>query len=197
MSEGEITRIDLLRHGKLETEELFCAPANTALSQQGWQDLAEITHGKKWDIIISSDFERCCSFAKKLAETEKIELCISSGFQEMNFGRWTGMPTKDIWLTDKKRLSKLWSHPDDFIAPGGESLKNFNKRVKKTLFNNLKQHQGKSILIITHAGVIRSILATALNISQQSALKFNIAYAQLTRLHYYLDGEFFLQSLAG
>ena len=195
MSTSNITKIDLLRHGELKAKGIFCASPDEPLSEQGWQDLYKTTHGKKWEVIISSDFLRCHSFAKKLAEERSVELSVSKQFQEMDFGRWMGLSTKVIWQEEHKQLSKLWSNPDSFIAPDGESLKNFNKRVAEGLHAQLKLHQGKSILIITHSGVIRSILTMALNISNQSALKFNIDYAQLTRLHYYTDNEFSLQSL--
>ena len=195
MSMNNITKIDLLRHGELKAKGIFCASPDEPLSEQGWQDLYKTTHAKKWDVIISSDFLRCYSFAKKLAEERGVELSVSKQFQEMDFGRWMGLSTKEIWQEEKEHLSKLWSNPDNFIAPDGESLKSFNKRVAEGLYAELKQHQGESILIISHSGVIRSILSLALNISNQSALKFTIDYAQLTRLHYYSDNEFSLQSL--
>jgi len=195
MDKPDITTIDLLRHGELKTKGLFCALPDEPLSEQGWKNLYKTTNGKTWDVIISSDFERCQSFAKNLASQQaQAELIISEQFQEMDFGRWAGIPAKNIWQQEQKELDLLWSNPNAFIAPNGESIKSFNKRVGEAFNYNLTLHQGKSILIITHSGVIRSILATALEISNKSILKFNIDYAQITRLHQYADGEFSLQS---
>ncbi len=196
MSKPDITTIDLLRHGELTTKGLFCALPDESLSEQGWQSLLKATDGKEWDVIISSNFKRCSSFAKVLAtQHTPTEFYISEPLQEMDFGRWAGVAAKDIWQREHKKLAELWRNPDDFISPGGESINDFNKRVGEAIRYQLKSHQGKSILIVTHSGVIRSILAMALEISNKSALKFNIDYAQMTRLHYYADGEFSLQSL--
>jgi broad specificity phosphatase PhoE len=196
MNNNDITTIDLLRHGELETKGLFCAMPDEPLSEEGWCSLLNATNGKKWDIIISSTSLRCSSFAKTLAEKIDPEnFSLSNHLREMDFGQWLGLPTKEIWQQEHKKLSELWSNPDDFIAPNGESIKAFNSRVEKAMHHELKKHQGKSILIITHSGVIRSILAMALEISNKSALKFSIDHAQMTRLHYYADGEFSLQSI--
>ena len=196
MNNTDITTIDLLRHGKLKTQGLFCAMPDEPLSEEGWRDLLKATDGKKWDIIISSTSLRCRCFAEMLAEqTSPEKFSLSNNLREMDFGQWLGLPTKEIWQQEHKKLSELWSNPDDFIAPKGESIKAFNRRVEKAMRHELELHQGKSILIVTHSGVIRSILTMALEISNKSALKFGIDYAQMTHLHYYADGEFSLQSL--
>jgi broad specificity phosphatase PhoE len=196
MSKPQVTRVDLLRHGELQTKGLFCALPGEMLSPEGWESMDKITKNKSWDVIISSNYERCRHFAKDLADRQsQAELIISDQFREMDFGRWMGLPAKDIWQQEHKKLGQLWTNPDNFIAPYGESIKGFNERVAENLNYQLNLHPEKSILIITHSGVIRSILATALEISNKSALKFNIDYAQMTRLHYYVDGEFSLQSL--
>jgi len=57
-------------------------------------------------------------------------------------------------------------------------------------------HQGASILVLTHAGVIRAILASALGIDYKSTQKFNIQHAKINRLRAYPDGEFSLLNWA-
>ncbi len=195
MSNNDLTTIDLLRHGELKTKGLFCALPGEPLSDKGWQAMLEATHNKQWDVIISSNYRRCSSFATTLAKNQKSkDFSISNKFQEMDFGRWMGTPAKDIWQNEPNELRKLWSKPEAFSAPDGESIKNFNTRIALAMDDTLKQYQGKSILIISHSGVIRSLLTMALKISSKSALKFTVDYAQMTRLHHYADGEFSLQS---
>lgn len=188
------TQIDLLRHGELETPALFCAESKEPLSKKGFQDLLDTTKKGEWDIIISSPHVRCQSFAETLAKQKECKLVIDPALQEMDFGDWTGIPTKTLWEQESSRLEQLWQSPETFIAPSGESMQAFTQRVKQGWQALLDNHAKKRILLITHAGAIRVILTESLNISHQSALSFNIEYAHLSQLHYYPDGVYSLRS---
>jgi len=194
VNKTNITTLDLLRHGKLKTVGLFCADANEPDSEQGRQDLINITKDKSWDVIISSPATRCATFAKERAKQSNTKLIINKTFQEMDFGDWIGKSTDSIWQDDKALFEQLWQSPERFIAPNGESVTDFSNRIQQGLDVLLKQYENQSILLLTHAGVIRSILSVALEISPISALKVNVDYAQMIRLHCYPDGQFSLQS---
>lgn len=188
------TQIDLLRHGELETPALFCAKPEEPLSNKGLQDLLAATQNGEWDIIISSPYARCQAFAKTLAIQKECELFIDPAFQEMDFGDWTGIPTKALWEQEPARLKQLWESPVTFIAPSGESMQAFTQRVTLGWKTLLSKHANKRILLMTHAGVMRAIFTHTLNISHLSALSFNFEYAHLSQLHYYPDGVYSLRS---
>jgi len=195
MHKNKFTTLDLLRHGELETTGLFCANPDEPLSEKGFQDLTRITKNMQWDVLASSPYKRCCSFVKVLKkERNDSVVMFDSAFQEMNFGRWEGIPTKQIWQDEPEKLNQLWQAPQDFIAPEGESMQAFTHRVNEGLKALISNHRNQSILLVTHAGVIRSILSMALEINPISALKINVGYAQMIRLHCYPDGEFSLQT---
>jgi len=195
MNEKSITTIDLLRHGELKTKGLFCAKPDEPLSEKGIQNLLKATKNKKWDVVVSSPFERCRQFAIKFkTENDAKLLTYDKAFQEMDFGRWVGISSQQLWAQEPEKLSQLWQAPQDFVAPSGESMQDFNNRIEQATNALVNTHKNQSILLVTHAGVIRSILSLALQLSPVSALKFNIDYAQMIRLHYYPDGQFSLQS---
>ncbi|MEE9445608.1 MAG: histidine phosphatase family protein [Cocleimonas sp.] len=194
MNKNNITILDLLRHGELETKGLFCAMPDEPLSEKGMQDLINITKNKQWDVLVSSPYARCRSFVITLnKELGGNSISYNNAFQEMDFGRWMGVSAKQLWEDEPEKLSQLWKAPQDFIAPDGESMKDFKKRVERAVKELVNKHENQSILLVTHAGVIRSILSMVLAISPVSVLKFNIAYAQMIRLHCYSDGQFSLQ----
>jgi broad specificity phosphatase PhoE len=182
------TQIDLLRHGQLATPGLFCAHPDEPLSKKGLKDLSTATHNGCWDIIVSSPFQRCREFAESLAKQNQCELQIDKHFKEMDFGDWTGIKTDTLWQQESKQLQKLWQVPDSFIAPGGESMQAFISQVEQGIQRLIDKHKNSSVLLITHAGVMRVILASALEITHQSALRFSIEHASLSRIHYYPDG---------
>jgi len=195
--QNQYTTLDLLRHGQLETPGVFCAPADAPLSDEGMQNLFKVSNEGAWDIIISSPQKRCRDFAeqliKQVSERQDCELVIDSAFKEMNFGDWVGIKSETLWKENKEKYQELWQNPDDFIAPNGESMSAFSERVLAGLDNILNTYQNQSILLVTHGGVIRTVLSHALDISSLSVLKFNISYAQMSRLHYYSDGHYSLQ----
>jgi len=190
--------IDLLRHGELQTSGLFCADEDEPLSDKGLQQLVAATQSGQWDVIISSPSRRCREFAETLSPQQS-DLIIDEHFQEMDFGRWIGVPYAHLWRKEPERLQALWDSPETFIAPDGESMQHFIERVQagwQTLLDDYAKptlHKRQSILLITHAGVIRNILAHTLKIPHASTLSFDISYARFTRLHYYPDGVYSLR----
>ena len=182
------TTLDLLRHGKIFTPGLFCAYPDEPLSKEGLLDLFLATNTGHWDIIISSPYRRCQEFAELLSQQKQCELKLDNHFQEMDFGDWTGVASDILWQQESEQLQRLWQKPDLFSAPGGESMRDFVLRVDLGLQNLLNEQKNRSILLITHAGVIRIILAKALGISCHSSLRFTIEYACLSQLQCYSDG---------
>ncbi len=187
------TQIDLLRHGVLATSGLFCAHANEPLSDKGMQQLMKATHANtqssQWDVILSSPHRRCRDFAHLLATQHNTELHVEDAFKEMDFGRWVGMSYETVWKQDSHLLKQLWQSPESFTAPDGEPMKTFVKRVQQAWNILLKHYRHQSILLITHAGVVRVVLAEALNIPYANTQTFNIDYAQFTRLNYYSNSD--------
>jgi broad specificity phosphatase PhoE len=191
-------QIDLLRHGELQTSGLFCADENEPLSDKGMQQLTTATQSGQWDVVISSPSRRCREFAETLSPRQA-DLIIDEDFQEMDFGRWVGVPYAQVWQKEPEQLQALWGSPETFIAPDGESMQHFIERVQagwQSLLDDYAKptsHKKCSILLITHAGVIRNILAQTLKIPHSSTLSFDIGYARFTRLHYYPDGVYSLR----
>ena len=72
-------------------------------------------------------------------------------------------------------------------------MSDFTQCIKKGWQALLAEYENSNVLLITHAGVIRTVLTEALKMSHQSALSFNID-AHLSQLHYYSDGVYSLRS---
>jgi len=102
---------------------------------------------------------------------------------EQNFGDWSGKKISEVWEVLKKSKTK---HNFSFISPydsppNGESFKKQSKRVGIWL-ENLNVLEGKSIVIISHAGTIRSILLHALKIKHDYAIGIEILNQSLNIL---------------
>ena len=102
---------------------------------------------------------------------------------EQNFGDWSGKKISEVWEILNKSKTK---HNFSFISPSesppnGESFKKQCKRVGIWL-ENLNLPEGKSIVIISHAGTIRSILLHALKIKHDYAIGIEILHQSINIL---------------
>ncbi len=102
---------------------------------------------------------------------------------EQNFGDWSGKNISEVWEMLNKSKTK---HNFSFISPydsppNGESFKKQSKRVGNWL-ENLNVLESKSIVIISHAGTIRSILLHALKIKHDYAIGIEILHQSLNIL---------------
>ena len=183
------TTVDLLRHGQVVTPDLFCAPSNEPLGNHGWKQLTLATNPGKWDIVISSPSRRCHDFARLLAQRLDCPFAVDARFGEMNFGDWIGKTHTAIWEQEPELMQHLWYQPRRFIAPNGEAMEDFIDRVQAGWQDLQTCYAGQNVLLLTHAGVIRVVLAKVLDILYQRSLRFEVGYAQLTRVRTYPDGE--------
>lgn len=183
------TQIDVLRHGKVLTPHLFCAASDEPLSLEGWQQLVKTTKHYQPDQVLSSPSVRCLSFAQDFSAKRTIPLHVEQRIQEMNFGDWVGKSSQAIWEKDQAAMQQLWSDPLNFTAPKGESMLAFIQRVKAAWDDFTTLYTGKRILLVTHGGVIRVLLAQSLGIDYAQTLRFELGYGQAARFHVYVDGS--------
>lgn len=124
--------------------------------------------------VYSSPLIRC----RKLAEALFSEINFDNRLKELNFGDWELKKWNNI---DKNELD-IWMN--DFVnipTKNGESYKNLHQRT--TQFLQELQHQNiKKCIIITHAGVIRSLCAFANGISLDKSFELSVSYGEIINL---------------
>ena len=187
MSEST-TFIDLVRHGHVATPGLFCASTDEPLSETGWTQLTATTQTAQIDQVITSPSRRCAEFAQHFAQKHDLPLQTVNAFQEMHFGDWVDLSATEVWQQDSVLLKSLWESPQDFTAPNGEALLEFAERVEHSWHELLEQYGGKRVLVFTHGGVIRVLLALALGIPYKSTMGFDLGYGSAVRMRVYEDG---------
>ena len=131
-----------------------------------------------------SPLKRAIQTAEALSKfVTNSKIVIENKLIEQNFGDWSGKKICEVWEVLKKCKTK---HNFSFISPeysppNGESFKEQTKRVGVWL-ENLKVLEDKSIVIISHAGTIRSILSHALKIKHDYAIGIEILHQSLNIL---------------
>lgn len=121
------------------------------------------------------DIEQGKKVQVKKAQLNELELQINKDFQEINFGQWEGL----TWQAIGQQPIEEWSNNLlDYAFPNGESARKFDRRVIQAwdkLQHQLSElQQSKTVIIICHAGVVRSILSAFLHIPLQHSLSLKI-----------------------
>jgi len=151
------------------------------LQEQICQALA--TQDITFDSVVTSPLRRCGDLASLYAERMSVPLSIAPGFQEMNFGEVDGVPFDE--LEDKwGMLETFWQNPANHQLTGAESLQRFHDRVTQA-WSQLLNNPSDNILLVTHGGVIRILLAHCLDIDWKNPSlysKLSIENASITHI---------------
>ena len=177
------TTIDLIRHGDtLSGPACFLGSTDSPLSESGWLKMQFAVKPDDYQRIITSPLKRCVEFSHALADESKLPMRIENDLREIHFGDWDGVKIKKIWEEYPDQLSAFWNEPLNNTPPNAESLMVFQNRVNHVFKKIKQQYVNEHILLITHGGVIRQILANILSIEFKTTQQINIDYAGLTRV---------------
>ena len=182
----------LLRHGELVEQDVLAGHSNISLSEQGLVQLTNAVQAlQNIEQVISSPLQRCSSFAKQYAQQINAPLVISDLVKEMNFGDWDGQPYQTLWQQQEPYgVGDFWQNPWQFPPINGENMTQFSARIDAWWQNFLKHEHAKHTLLLTHAGVIKHILARVTGINMQQVQYhnvFSILHAGLIKVSIYTD----------
>ncbi|PJJ06988.1 alpha-ribazole phosphatase [Flavobacterium sp. 1] len=131
-------------------------------------------------VLYSSPLQRCAILAKNIQKNTKIDSIIEdSRLMEMNFGDWELKSWDDI----PQEVLNPWMA--DFVnvrVPNGESFVDLNERVVDFLENEIPKEIEKPLIIVAHAGVIRSVLCKINNLPLQEAFKAPLDYGTVIKV---------------
>jgi len=175
------TTIDILRHGEPTGGIRFRGITDDPLSEFGWQQMLERCDNGNWQAVISSPLQRCHALAQHLSTTRKIPLYVDAAWQEINFGRWEGLTAEAIELRYPRALEAYYRDFSNASPPEGETYMEFSTRVNIAWDQLAAAHYGQSVLLITHAGVIRALFSRLLGISPENSFRIEVPHASLTR----------------
>ena len=174
-----MSRISFLRHGVTTAGNRYCGSSDVALSEEGLAQMWEAVNGRRWQRIVSSPLQRCAVFARLLAQRLEVSCLEDSRLREMHFGEWEGYSAAELMERTPEVLGAFWNDPLAHPPPGAESLPALRARVL-TLWHELKAEAGdEGILLVTHGGPIRILLAEQSSRPLSHLMEIEVGYAQL------------------
>lgn len=115
----------------------------------------------------------------KLAEALNSDISIQDArLRELDFGDWELSSWNDI----PRDAFDHWAN--DFVnqaPPNGETFRQLYQRATD-LLREVNANSDKTVVVITHAGVIRALLAEALGLALANVFRIRIDYGSVTQL---------------
>jgi alpha-ribazole phosphatase len=122
-----------------------------------------------------------CSPARRTRETAHalgLDAAENAAFREQDFGDWTGRRHNDLVAELGEAYRAFWKSPAANRPPGGESFVDQIERAR----TGLASLPSGDVVLVVHSGTIRALLAIALDLAPDSALRFVIDPLSLTRI---------------
>lgn len=156
-----MTQLYLIRHG-----QAFCnvdpiiagMEGDTGLTPFGVQQAEHLrdrlmASGEiRADVLIASNLPRARQTAQIIAPALGLPILWDEEVHEMRPGEADGLTIAEA--KEKYGIPNFRKNPFQQIAPGGESWPQFVVRVGTALSRITQQHQGKTIVVVCHGGVI-------------------------------------------
>ncbi|PBJ10730.1 alpha-ribazole phosphatase family protein [Pseudomonas sp. ACN5] len=176
-------RVDLLRHGETEFGGGLRGSIDDALTETGWAQMRAAVVGQgPWDRLVSSPLQRCARFAEELGAQLGVPVQWDKDLQELHFGAWEGQSAAALMETDAQALGLFWADPYSFTPPQGEPVADFSTRVLAALQRLHATCAGERILLISHGGVMRLLLAHARGLPREQLLNVEVGHGALFSL---------------
>ena len=178
------TTVDIIRHGEPVGGRCYRGQGvDDSLSERGWSQMRQATtKPDNWQVVISSPMLRCSAFAKELAPSLNVPLVIDHNLIEIGLGVWEGLKPHAVELRWPEAYAGYYSDPISQRPGGAEPVADFYARVISAYRQIIMKYRGQHCLIVAHAGVVRALVAYALEGSLRGLFQVKVPYAGLTRL---------------
>ena len=159
--------------------------------------LSEYLSRENFIAVYSSPLSRAWETAKIIAAKHNLTPNAVTGMVELHYGNWEGKNYKDLNATERNRLEQWFSDPVLYTIPGGESLRQFQKRIQHHYDILLDNHREGSLAIVTHGGAIKILVAGILEVPLSRISRLRLVTASLTIILYDDWGNPYLELFNG
>lgn len=165
----------LVRHTHVAVEKGICygisdVPLSSDFETETNEVLHQLFHLDN-PSVYSSPLKRCAILAEKLSTN----VIYDTRLKELNFGKWEMKPWGEIYGPEADQWMK------NFVTtkcPGGESFIDLSVRVR-SFVNDLSKTNHHNVVVVTHGGIIRTILAWVQGIPLEKSFNIEVCYGQV------------------
>jgi alpha-ribazole phosphatase len=183
-------RITLIRHTTLNVAPHICYGQSDVEVSSSFeaeaQALLQKLRGNEFDAVYASPLRRCHQLAQVLCAADGLQV-VSEGIRlderlkELHFGDWEMLPWDDIprepfdrWANDYANLA----------PPNGETFTQLHARAKSFVEDVSSHFHDKNLLVVTHGGLIRALIAETLNLPLKRLFRIAVDHGSVTQLEF-------------
>ncbi len=189
---GTSAELWLIRHGESigNREKIYQGQNDLPLSPLGHHQasllaerLASLQEILPFSAIYSSDLQRAMQTAIPVSQAIGLPVRNRTGLREIDVGAWSGLTFADI----QHRFPDEWaaSYPvmdPDLVRGGGESYRQAQERVMRSLGEIAQNHLGERVLVFFHGGVMQAALAHIMHLPLPNKRFLQTANTSISRV---------------
>lgn len=197
---GKATTTVLLRHGQtaLSAERRFAGRGDIPLTELGCEQAgaaADRLAGRGGiDLVVTSPLIRARKTAEVVAARVGAAMTVEDDLAETDFGSWEGLSFAEVSQQWPDEMA-AWLAGADAAPPGGETFAAVARRVDGALDRLLAEHQGKTIVVVSHVTPIKTLVCRALLAPPAALFRMHLDVASLSEADWFADGPALLRSL--
>ena len=160
-----MTRLIIVRHAEsaFNLQNRIQGHRDSRLTQKGLKQarrLAQRIRHFKIDRIYSSDLGRAYSTTVEITRyLKKARIIRDPKLREILLGDWEGMTPEEVDRLYDRGYQRWLKSPSACVIPNAERVGHFRKRVTERVRQIARKESGKTVLVVTHGGVITALLA--------------------------------------
>jgi alpha-ribazole phosphatase len=170
----------LIRHTRVAIEKSVCyGQSDVALADTFQGELLELQKKLTLNadcVIYSSPLQRSLQLATAIFPL--VQPITDERLMELNFGNWELKKWEEL---DKQELDNWMNDFVNVSCTGGESYNDLYKR-SVAFFDQCIQQPHQQVLLVSHGGVIRSILSFVLQIPLSRSFSLQLDYGKISKL---------------
>ena len=186
-----MTRVILVRHGesRATVERFLGGPRScTGLTDHGrrqseaLRDRLMSEASLLVDVLMSSSFPRAIETATIVSPAVgSLPVAVDAGWGEHDPGPdCDGMPY--VEFVERFGQPRWDGDPHDVVYPGGETIAQFHDRVMETLRRTVRMHEGRTVMVACHGGVIDAVMRNTLHMHPVGKFELSTVNTSLTEL---------------
>jgi broad specificity phosphatase PhoE len=187
-------QVYLIRHGEAEgtREQRLLGSTDAPLTARGAEQVQRLAcllsarleepEARIW--CVASPLQRAQQTAAAVAA--RYGLCVDTDpdLREMDFGDWEGLTSAEVEERYPGQQA-LWASPEEDAAfPGGESLRDFDKRIDRAL-GRIRAREADVVFVCAHGGVNRALAGKLLGLGRERFWLLNVQPASVMRVDVY------------
>jgi probable phosphoglycerate mutase len=192
------TTIIAVRHGETawNVEGRWQGHFNSPLTDKGKAQAEALGEGlDKIDFshLYSSDLGRTMETATPIAMKKGLKISQDPRLRERGLGIFEGMTMRDIENKYPDEYQFLIKRDPAYVIPKGESILQFYERNLSFLHEIANKNRGKTVVVVTHGGVLGNFIRYILHIPLPAPSRYSIKNASVSVFNS-LNGDWKLET---